>query len=325
MRDDDSFLILPFNLMTTKRKDSMEQKRKRRWLTLETGDLLPVLLLLPTLFVVTIVMIIPLIYGSYISLFNYRIGAPFNNENFIGLGNYIKSLKDPIMWQSMKNTLLFAFLATTGDLVIGTIIAVILLRIRSIFKNVLRAVYLIPLLVSPIIIGLIWKYMLDPSSGPIYWMLSWFGWNIKQFPGVTDSSTALICVVIAHWWQVVPFVILVVTAGLVSIPADLYEAAFLDGAGEFYKFFKISFPLLANVYMVILVTSGVDTLKVFDIIYALTGGGPANSTLSLSLYAYKTAFTANNMGYATAISMLTMLATFLVFGIPFIRFSRREN
>lgn len=303
----------------------MDQNRRRKWLTLETGDLLPVLLLLPTLFVVAIVMIIPLIYGLYISFHDYRIGAQLNSDNYIGLGNYIKLLKDPVMGQSIKNTLLFAFLATAGDLVIGTLIAVILLRIRSMFKNVLRAVFLIPLLVSPIIIGLIWKYVFDPASGTIYWILSWFGWNLKQFPGVTDSSTALLCVVVAHWWQVVPFVILVVTAGLVSIPVELYEAAFLDGAGEFYKFFKISLPLLANVYMVILVTSGVDTLKVFDIIYALTGGGPANSTLSLSLYAYKTAFTANNMGYATSISLATMLVTFLVFGIPFIRFSRREN
>ena len=301
------------------------KKKQNPALSLEQGDLLPSLLLVPTIIVVLIVLIIPLVYGVYLSFFDYRVGVPVNSENFVGVKNYSKMLHDPVFWQSLKNTVMFAVLATVGDIVFGTLIAVLLLRINSALGGILRAVFLIPLLVSPIIIGLMWKYILDPSSGTVYWLLGLFDMGLKQFPGVTGASTALICVVIAHWWQVVPFVMLVVTAGLLSINKDLYEAAYIDGAGEFRKFFSISLPSLKHVYMVILVISGVDTVKVFDIVYSLTGGGPANSTISLSMLAYNEAFKSQNMGYAMAISIATMFVIFIIFGIPFIRFGTQKD
>jgi len=306
-------------------EDAMELRKHSRWLSLEQGDLLPVLLLIPIILVVLIVMILPLIFGGYVSLFDYRAGVSVTRDDFAGLQNYVNLLGDTVFWQSLRNTMLFAVLATAGDIVIGTLMAVLLLRVHKKLAAFVRAVYLVPLLVSPIIIGLIWSFMFDPGSGPVYWALSWFNMGIKQFPGVTSSSTALISVVIAHWWQVVPFVMLVVTAGLVSIPNELYEAAYLDGAGEFRKFFSISLPSLKHVYMVILVIAGVDTVKVFDIILSLTGGGPANSTISLSMHAYNQAFRSNNMGYAMVISIATMIVTFIVFGIPFIRFSVKKD
>lgn len=283
------------------------------------------MLMTPTFFIVLVVMIIPFIYGLYVSLFNFDIGAKLSAANFVGLGNYVKLLHDETVWKSLFNTVSFALLATAGDMVIGTVMAVLLLKLTTKFCGVLRAAYTMPLLVSPIIVGLIWRYMYDPGSGFLYWLLSFFGIGVKQFPGVTAASTALLSVVIAHWWQVTPFVILVVTAGLVSIPKELYEAARIDGAGELRTFFSISLPLLAKVYMVILIISGVDTIKVFDIIYALTQGGPANSTMSLSIYAYKNGFEMYQMGYAMAISILTMAVSFVLFGLPFIRFNRDKE
>lgn len=300
-------------------------RRKPRWLTLERGDLLPVLLLLPTLVVVLVVLIIPFLYGLFISLFDYSVGAELTMDRFVGLGNYIQMFQDKVVWLSAVNTVAFAVLATAGDLVIGTLIAVLLNRLSRRAGGILRAICMMPLLVSPIIVGLIWRYMYDPTSGLLYWFLGLFGIGTAQFPGLTSSSTALISVVIAHWWQITPFVILVVTAGLVSISQDQYEAAHIDGAGGITTFFKIALPQLTQTYMVILVVSGVDTIKVFDIIYALTQGGPANSTMSLSIYAYKNAFEMYRMGYAMAISILTMVVAFILFGIPFLRFNRKEE
>jgi len=152
-----------------------------------------------------------------------------------------------------------------------------------------------------------------------------FGLGIKEFPGVTSASTALLCTVIAHWWQVVPFVIIVMTAGLLSIPEEFYEAAYVDGAGAFQSFFWISFPLLRDVYMVVLLISGVDTLKVFDIIYSLTGGGPNNSSITMSIYAYSQAFEQSNLSYAMALSFIAMTVTFLVFGVPFVRHNFKKH
>ena len=303
----------------------MNIKNKKISLSLEKGDLLCFLLIIPTLFIVFVVMIIPLFYGVFISLFNYDIGRNITGSDFIGLGNYLRFFKDETMLKSIANTVIFALGATAGDLIIGTLIAVLLLKITSKVRGLLRALYTMPLLISPIIVGLIWRYMYDPSSGFLYWILSFFGIGIDQFPGVTATSTALLSIIIAHWWQVTPFVIIVVTAGLVSIPNEYYEAAHIDGAGEIRTFFSISLPLLVKVYMVILIISGVDTVKVFDIIYSLTQGGPANSTMSLSIYAYKNGFEMYQMGYAMAIAVFTMFVSFMVFGIPFIRFGIQDK
>lgn len=288
-------------------------------------DILPMALLSPTIFIVLVVMILPLAYGLFMSFFDYSIGMKLSPENFTGLGNYSRMLKDATVWKSLKNTIIFAIGATGGDLIIGTLFAVLLLRIRPKLAQMMRAIFTMPLLISPIIVGLIWRYMYDPQSGIVYWLLGFLNVDLSEFPGVSAQSTALLSVIIAHWWQVTPFVLIVVTAGLVSIPTELYEAARIDGASESKSFFKISLPLLKKVYMVILIISGVDTIKVFDIIYSLTQGGPANSTLSISIYAYKNAFEMSRMGYAMSISILAIVVTFVMFGIPFIKFNSNND
>lgn len=301
------------------------KKKHFSGISLEKGDFLPTLLLSPTLFVVLVVMIIPLFYGIAMSLHAYKAGSTMSAENFVGLKNYAALFKDETLRKVTLNTLEFAFLATAGDLVFGTLIAVLLTKVTKKWSDFLRAVYLIPLLISPLIVGLIWKFIFDPVSGPFYYLLSLINVTLEQVPGLSSEKTAMICVVIAHWWQVIPFVILVVSAGLTSIPNDVYEAAYLDGASGLKLFFKITLPLLTGIYMVILVVSGVDTIKVFDIIYSLTSGGPSNSTMSLSIYAYRTAFKANDMGYAMAISIFTMVLTMLIFGIPFIKYNLKRD
>lgn len=302
----------------------MNNKWKDKF-SLEKGEFLPVLLLLPTLFIVVVVMIIPLVYGVVISLFDYNVGAKLSSENFTGISNYLRMFHDPVLWKSLKNTLVFSVLAISGDFVIGTLIAVLLLQLRDRLGRFFRAIFTMPLLISPIIVGLIWRYVYDPTSGILYWILGHFGITVNDFPGITSVSTAMISVVIAHWWQITPFVLIVVTAGLVSIDSSLYEAAEIDGAGGIRKFFSISLPPLKRVYMVIMIISGVDTFKVFDIIFALTQGGPANSTVSISIYAYKTAFETYEMGYAMAMSIFAMLVSLVIFGFPFMRFQKQDN
>lgn len=293
-------------------------KQKTFELSLERGDLLPLMLMLPVLLVMLFVMIIPLFYGFVMSLFDTGFGKKITMEAFIGFSNYSKFFKDPVALKAVFNTILFSFGAIAGDLVLGTLCSVFLLQIPRFFSSALRPIVTIPLLVSPIVVGLTWRYIYDPR-GILYWVLGLFGLGIQNFPGVTSSSTALLSTIIAHWWQVTPFVIIVLTAGLLAIPEELYEAAKMDGAGPFATFFRITIPQLSKVYIIILLISGVDTVKVFDIIYALTGGGPNNSSISLSIYAYSNAFEQSNLSYAMAISFMTMIITFLIFGIPFIR------
>lgn len=246
-------------------------KKNDRW-SLEKGDLLPALLMLPALLIILFVMIVPLGYGLVLSFFDIGFGETDFKESFVGITNYARFFRDATAKKAVVNTLVFSVGATAGDLVLGTLGAVMLLKAGEGLGRLLRPIVTIPLLVSPIIVGLIWRYIYD-VKGILYWFLGLFGIGIKDFPGVTGAQTALFCTIVAHWWQVVPFVIIVMTAGLLSIPGEYYEAAYVDGAGEFKSFWEISFPLLKDVYMVVLLISGVDTLKVFDIIYSLTGGG----------------------------------------------------
>lgn len=297
--------------------------RKNFYWSLEKGDLLPLMLMAPAVLLIICIMVIPLSYGLFLSFFDFSFGRFSPARDFVGLENYINFLRDATARRSIVNTLFFSAGAITLELGIGTLIAVLLVRLPRRAGALIRPLLTVPLLISPIVVGLIWRYIYDPQ-GILYWFMSLFGLSITHFPGVTAASTALFSTIIAHTWEVVPFVIIVLTAGLVSIPTELYEAAYMDGAGEFQVFWKISFPLLKDVYMVILLISGVDTIKIFDIIYSLTGGGPNNSTISISMYAFNQAFMQNNMSYAMTLSVVAMVLTFVIFGIPFVRRNQRR-
>jgi multiple sugar transport system permease protein len=287
---------------------------------LEKGDLLTFLLMLPTLLIVVCVIVIPLCYGLFLTFFNAGFSAINYADDFAGVKNYIRFFNDALAHKAVINTLLFSFGAICGDLFLGTIYAVLLVNIPRWLASVLRPIITIPLLVSSVVVGLIWRYIYNPTS-ILYWFLGLFGLGLQNFPGVTSASTALFSTVIAHWWQVTPFVIIVLTAGLLSVPEELYEAVKIDGAGAFVTFFRITLPHLRSVYMVVLLISGVDTLKVFDIIYALTGGGPHNSSISLSIFAYSQAFEQIQLSYAMVISIMTMALMFIIFGIPFVKYN----
>ena len=302
----------------------MPSRRTRTFYwSLEKGDLLPALLMVPAIGLVGFAMVVPLVYGAFLTLFDYRFGTFNPAETFVGLANYIRFFSDKTAMQSVANTLTFSAFAIAGDIILGTAIAVLLHSLAHWASRWLRPIVTMPLLVSPIIVGLTWRYIYDPQ-GLLYWLLDKVGIPFEAFPGVTSASTALISIVIAHWWQVVPFVVIVLTAGLVAIPEELYEAAHVEGAGAVTVFRRITLPLLRDVYLVILLISGVDTIKVFDLIFALTGGGPNNSTVSLSIYAYNQGFGNSELSYAMTISVMAMLITFLVFGLPFIRQNARR-
>lgn len=302
----------------------VKTKEKFFYRSLERGDLLPLLLLLPALLLTVFVMVMPLCYGAIISLCDYHMGSFNLQESFVGLANYAHAFGDSVAFKSLRNTVCFSIGAIAGDMFFGTLTAVLIFQLKRKAAAFIRPIVTMPLLIAPIIISLMWRYIYDPQ-GILYWLLKQVGLSIADFPGITAESTALLSVVIAQWWQVVPFYVIVLTAGLVSVPQELYEAAYVDGAGGFRAFRYITFPMLTKTYMVVLFISGVDTIKIFDLIYGLTGGGPNNSSISISIYAYNQAFSNVDMGYAMALSIIAMAVAFLMFGLPFYRFSARRS
>lgn len=265
---------------------------------------LAILLIVPAGAVVFVAMIVPLGYALVMSLFDYKLGSE-TSASFIFLRNYVRFLQDPLALKSLGITLAFTGLALSLELVAGVGMAVLLASIPERVSRILRALYSMPLLISPIIVGLIWRYMYDPTFGLVYYVLSWFGLD-SAFGGLEKPGWALFSVVMADVWETTPFILLVASAGLANIPRDLYEAARIDGAKAWNVFVRITLPLLSKVLLVVMIIRGTDAFRVFDIIYALTGGGPGNSTLSLSIYAFQKGFDDYEMGYAMAVSIITM-------------------
>jgi ABC-type sugar transport system permease subunit len=272
---------------------------------------LAIFLILPSATVVIFAMLIPLGYGLMMSLFDYKIGSE-TSATFVFLKNYVRFLQDPLAIKSLGITLGFTGLALSLELVLGVGMAVLLRSIPERWARILGAVYAMPLLVSPIIVGLIWRYLYDPTFGVVYYVLSWFGLD-SVFGGLEKPGWALFSIAIADVWETTPFVLIVASAGLANIQKELYEAARIDGANAWHSLMQITLPLLKKVLLVVIIIRGTDAFRVFDIIYALTGGGPGNSTLSLSIYAFQKGFDQYEMGYAMTISIMTMAALVVVF------------
>jgi ABC-type sugar transport system permease subunit len=283
---------------------------------------LAMFLILPSATVVIFAMLIPLGYGLVMSLFDYKIGSE-TSATFVFLKNYVRFLQDPLAIKSLGITLLFTGLALSLELLLGVGMAVLLKSIPERWARILGALYGMPLLVSPIIVGLIWRYLYDPTFGVVYYVLSWFGLD-SVFGGLEKPGWALFSIAIADVWETTPFVLIVAAAGLANIPKELYEAARIDGANAWRSLMQITLPLLKKVLLVVIIIRGTDAFRVFDIIYALTGGGPGNSTLSLSIYAFQKGFDQYEMGYAMTISIMTMAALVLVFA-PLMKKSYRRS
>jgi multiple sugar transport system permease protein len=272
---------------------------------------LAMFLILPAATVVIFAMLIPLGYGLVMSLFDYKLGSE-TNATFVFLKNYLRFMEDPLAMKSLGITLAFTGLALSFELLAGVGMAVLLKSIPERWSRIFGALYSLPLLVSPIIVGLIWRYMYDPTFGLVYYVLSWFGLD-SVFGGLEKPGWALFSVAIADVWETTPFVLIVVSAGLANIPKELYEAARIDGANALHSLMRVTLPLLKKVLLVVIIIRGTDAFRVFDIIYALTSGGPGNSTLSLSIYAFQKGFDQYEMGYAMTISIITMAALVAVF------------
>lgn len=268
----------------------------------------------PAFLIIFLAMIAPLFFGMVFSLFHYQFGTGTGGlGTFAFLSNYRLFFTNPLGLQSLKVTVLFTVMALGGELVVGMLIANLLMRVPAGLGAVLRALYCVPMLISPIVVGLIWRYMYDPSYGMVYSLLGAIGLK-PLFGGLSSPAWALVCIALTDIWETTPFMLLVLTAGLAAIPLELYEASDIDGAGHLRKLFSLTIPMLKKVIAVVVLVRGGDAVRVFDIIYALTAGGPANSTTSLSIYAFKEGFIKYQMGYAMAISLLTLALLAGVFG-----------
>ncbi|MDV4153178.1 carbohydrate ABC transporter permease [Rhizobium brockwellii] len=257
------------------------------------------------------------IYVVWLTLHNISLMRP-GQEQFIGLDNYLRLLLDPRGLNALWRTVLFTVLATTIELIIGLFVALLLDR-EFHGKRIARAIMLVPIVMTPIVVGLTWRFMFDPSSGMANYLLSQL--HLGPVDWLGNPNVALFSVMIADIWQWTPFVVLLTMASLEALPGDPQNAARVDGAREWQVLWHITLPALHRALLVVALIRAIDSVKTFDIFYIMTRGGPALSTETLNLYGYISAFTNFDISYALTIAMVltifTNVALLLLYNLAF--------
>jgi len=271
-----------------------------------TTKRLGLVLLLPMIIFSTIFGLYPLAFAIFLSLTPFSLGPP--QYTLAGFGNYMMALTDSFFSNSVTVTFLIAFGAVTIELFLGLIMAV-LLNERFRGSRLVRILFLLPMMTPPIVVGIIWKTMFLPNTGPFAYVSQAIGFN---YPNVLGSSLALIAVVLTDVWQNTPFVMLILLAGLQSIPPPVMEAAQVDGAPSSQVFRHITLPLIVPVLIVAVVFRLVTAVKMFDVVYVLTQGGPSFATDVISIFVQRTFVFYYELSYASAASIIFMLVAFML-------------
>jgi len=269
----------------------------------------PYLFLAPAGIVLIFALLYPLGYLTVASFFDWRMGTPFSRAEFAGLGNYIWILNDPHFRESFMVTITFAFVVVVVEMFTGVGLALMLERpIRG--MSVFRTIFILPMMIAPIVVGLIWRYMYNPQFGIINKTLK--SWGLPSIPWLSSPDWALPSIIIADIWQWTPFIFILSLAALQSIPRSSLEAARIDGATGWQQIVYIKIPLMIPVLVVAALLRMIDAFKVLEVIYIMTNGGPGLSTEILSLRIYKTAFVSWQLGRAAALSNILLFIVMII-------------
>ena len=259
--------------------------------------------IIPALTLLSLITIYPIIYVLYLSL--HRRLLIFNISKFVWFENYLFLLNDNRFWNALKNTVYFTAVSVSLELLIGISIAILLNRSFRL-KGVVRAVVLIPWAIPTVVSARMWEWIYNTDFGILNYI---FGIKINWLGSPFWAMNAAIFMDV---WKTTPFVAILLIAGLQVIPHELYQAARIDGAGGWTIFRRITLPLLKPVILVVLIFRTFDAFRVFDAVYVLTGGGPANTTETLSIYAYKVLFQTLQFGYGSTLSVVVFLCTGII-------------
>jgi multiple sugar transport system permease protein len=257
--------------------------------------------LLPGLLFLFAIDLVPLVYSAWLSLYDWWLLRP-RSIRFIGLGNYLQLATDPELRRAVVVTGLF----TTGSVALEFLVGLGLALLFSQpfrFLRPLRVVLLLPLFVVPVVGATMWRVIFHPDMGPLNYYLNLIG--LGRPPWLGDPTLALVSIMLVDAWRTIPFMFLVMYAGIEVLPAELFEAASVDGASRWQAFRHITVPLLAYIMLVAVLIRGMDAFRELDIIYVLTGGGPGTATQTIQMLSYRV-FGLGHMGLANALGIITL-------------------
>jgi multiple sugar transport system permease protein len=252
----------------------------------------------PALIVVLSVIIFPWLFTIWMSFQEWKVGSP---TTFVGLANYLRLPADPRFVESVGHTLSYTALSVLLPLVLGTFAAVVF-HAKFPGRGLLRALFIMPMMATPVAIALVWTMMFHPQLGVLNYLLSLVGLPPQLW--VFHPGTVIPSLVLVETWQWTPLVMLIVLGGIAALPTEPYESAQIDGAGTWQMFRHITLPLIMPFLFIAAMIRGIDAIKSFDIIFAITQGGPGTASETINIYLYSVAFVYYDLGYASAIAIV---------------------
>lgn len=271
--------------------------------------LLPYLLLAPSFVILGVILVYPSVYNAFLSVWYWRFTNPASRF-FVGLENYALLLTDSAFQQAIKVTLTFTVGSVGLEFILGLITALLLAKKSPKVRRILSSLLILPYMVAGSVTGLIWRLLWQYDYGLVNHILAAFGAKPVQWLG--DPSLAMVSVIVADTWRETPFVTLILLAGLMSIPQETYEASTVDGASAWQQFCRITLPLLMPAISVALLFRTIFAIRVFDVVFTLTRGGPGTATTPLGILLYKNTFQFFQGGQAAALAMVILLLGLVV-------------
>jgi multiple sugar transport system permease protein len=276
---------------------------------MRTPRWVPLFYLGPAVVVMAAACLYPVLSAFQLAGYEWSMGTAWSTARWVGIDNFVSAFSNPRVWSSLLTTLLFAALCVTAEMLLGIALALALehpVRGMALF----RTLFILPMMIAPIAVGLAWRYLFDAQFGLINALLKAVGLSAHTW--LADPTLAFIAIVIADVWQWTPFVFIMMIAALAGLDGSVIEAARIDGARWWQQTLLVKLPMVMHVIAITLMMRLIDAFRVLEVIYVLTFGGPGDSTEILSLHIYKTAFVGQQLGVAAAISVLLLVVVALL-------------
>lgn len=277
-------------------------------------------LLAPALALVGLFVLMPSVITLVGSFFSFGITS--SAWTWVGFDNYVRAIGDPVFWIALRNNFIIIVGSIVSQVGLGAILAAILDRGIKKGSTVYRTIIFMPVVVSSVAVSLIWMMIYDPNTGALNALVKAIGLTPPKLGWLGDPSLSIWMMLVTAAWANVGFQMVLILAGLQNIPKEVYEAGELDGATGLKAFWHITLPGIRNILIVGVLITTIGGLKVFDFVFVMTGGGPANATQVMGTYIYLQAFNLGNMGYANALSIILLLIALLM-GVAQLKLSRR--
>lgn len=270
--------------------------------------------LMPAVILILILSIFPLVFSLALSFMSWDLSRLEGGVRFIGLQNFATLFSDARFWNTAKNTVYFVGGAVALQYLLGLGLA-LLLNQEIHFRRFFRVIFLMPMMLTPAAVGYVGRMLFNESMGPINDMIKHLG--LPVVPWLSNSRMAMPSLILLDTWEWVPFMTIVLLAGLQSLPLEVFENATVDGASDWQILRYITFPMLAPVSITVILIRALEAFKLFDIVVVMTGGGPGTATETVTMYAYMVGMKSGNLGYASAIAY-SLLVLVIVFSMIFL-------